>query len=160
MKKEIVFPQDINGNIVRLGDKVRGFGKLEFQNNFKIDRTPTVNVAEKDGVLYFGMLSAQSFPSFEIVERAVKKVIFITEDGVEIYDTMDSVITVDEKMDINYTRYKWANKNHKIFGTKEKAEEYISWFKRDLSVNDLLLADIGITTENLDKLQNIVKERL
>ena len=159
-KEDIYFPKDINGNKVRVGDKVKGFGFLEYQDNFKTDRTPTVTVVMKNGILYFGKLSAQSFPEFEIVERAVKEAVFVTEDGIEIYDSMDSVITIDENIVANYTRYKWANKNHKIFGTKEKAEEYISWFKRDLSVNEILLADIGISTENLDKLQSIVKKRL
>lgn len=87
-------------------------------------------------------------------------VLFTTEDNVEIYFDMQEVIGVGKDMYMDYTRYKWVNKNHKIFGTKEKAEEYISWHKRDLSMNEILLADIGISTENLDKLQSIVKKRL
>ena len=60
-------PYDANGQQVKIGDKVHGEGFITFQDGFKIDRTPTVTVHEKDGVLYFGGLSAQSFPKFWII---------------------------------------------------------------------------------------------
>lgn len=66
----IDYPKDVNGNTVKIGDKVRGEGFIKFHDGFKIDRTPTVTVAEKDGVLYFGGLSAQSFNRFWIVKEA------------------------------------------------------------------------------------------
>ncbi len=61
------FPVDVNGVQVKLGDKVYGEGFIRFQDGFKIDRTPVVTVREKDGVIYFGGLSAKSFPRFWIL---------------------------------------------------------------------------------------------
>ncbi len=61
------FPKDANGTQVKVGDRVRGEGFIVFQDGFKIDRTPIVEVREADGVLYFGSLSAKSFPKFWIV---------------------------------------------------------------------------------------------
>lgn len=64
------YPKDINGQTVKIGDKVRGFGNLRFQDGFEIDRTPIVTVNLQNGVLYFGNLSAKSFTDgFVIVEK-------------------------------------------------------------------------------------------
>jgi len=69
MEKEIKYPKDIKGKVVKVGDRVRGFGSLKFQDGWSIDRTPTVTVNIQGGVLYFGNLSALSFTEgFEIVE--------------------------------------------------------------------------------------------
>jgi hypothetical protein len=64
-----VTPKDIHGVTVKEGDKVRGFGCITFQDGFKIDRTPVVTARMQDGVLYFGGLSALSFPTFEILNQ-------------------------------------------------------------------------------------------
>jgi len=61
MEKEIKYPTDISGKVVKVGDKVRGFGYLKFQDGWSIDRSPTVTVNIQDGVLHFGNLSASSF---------------------------------------------------------------------------------------------------
>lgn len=60
---------DINGKTPKVGDKVRGFGKLVCNGGFKIDLTTTVTVGERDGIMYFGSVSASSFKQFEIVEK-------------------------------------------------------------------------------------------
>jgi hypothetical protein len=44
MEKEIKYPKDIKGKVVKVGDKVRGFGSLKCQDGWSIDRTPTVTV--------------------------------------------------------------------------------------------------------------------
>ena len=62
------YPKDANGQQVKLGDKVKGEGFIKFQDGFKIDRTPIVTVNEQNGVLYFGSLSAKSFPKFWIIK--------------------------------------------------------------------------------------------
>ena len=68
MEKQIKYPKDIKGKEVKVGDKVRGFGSLKFQDGWSIDRTPIVTVNIQDGVLHFGNLSASSFTEgFEIV---------------------------------------------------------------------------------------------
>lgn len=63
------FPKDVNGKVVKIGDKVRGEGHITFHDGFKIDRTPTVTANIQNGVLMFGNLSAQSFNRFWIVKR-------------------------------------------------------------------------------------------
>ena len=72
MEKEIKYPKDIKGKEVKVGDKVKGFGSLKFQDGWSIDRSPTVTVNIQEGVLYFGNLSASSFTEgFQIVEQAI-----------------------------------------------------------------------------------------
>jgi hypothetical protein len=69
MKKEIKYPKDSSGKVVKVGDKVRGFGSLKFQDGWSIDRSPIVTVNIQEGVLHFGNLSASSFTEgFLIVE--------------------------------------------------------------------------------------------
>ena len=55
------YPKDKNGQIVKIGDKVMGFGNLKYQDGFEIDRTPIVTANIQNGILYFGNLSAKSF---------------------------------------------------------------------------------------------------
>ena len=63
------YPKDKNGQIVKIGDKVRGFGSIRFQDGFEIDRTPIVTANLQNGILYFGNLSAKSFTDgFEILK--------------------------------------------------------------------------------------------
>ena len=70
------FPKDKNGIQVQIGDKVRGFGSLRFQDGFEIDRTPIVTAGLVDGDLYFGGLSYESFTDgFIIVEQYENKII-------------------------------------------------------------------------------------
>ncbi len=64
----IIFPKDKKGVQVKIGDKVKGFGFITFQDGFKIDRTPIVTANIQNGRLYFGNLSYESFTSgFEII---------------------------------------------------------------------------------------------
>ncbi len=63
------YPKDVNGKIVKLGDKVRGEGYITFQDGFKIDRTPLVTANIRNGVMMFGNLSAKSFNRFWIVDK-------------------------------------------------------------------------------------------
>lgn len=61
---------DINGREVKIGDKVRGFGNIVFQDGFKINRESLVTVRlNEKGHMYFGELSHESFPSFEIIGK-------------------------------------------------------------------------------------------
>ena len=72
MEKEIKYPIDIEGNKVKVGDKVKGFGSLRFNDGWSVDRTPVVTVNIQNGVLYFGNLSASSFTEgFRIVESTI-----------------------------------------------------------------------------------------
>lgn len=62
--------KDINGKVVKIGDRVKGFGTLTAQDGFKIDLSPEVTVSEIDGALFFGALSASSFRVFAITKSA------------------------------------------------------------------------------------------
>ena len=55
---------DSNGLEVKIGDKVRGEGTLDFNDGYKIDLTPIVTVRELNGKIFFGSLSMQSFRRF------------------------------------------------------------------------------------------------
>jgi hypothetical protein len=63
----LMFPKDKNGLQVKIGDKIRGFGSIKFQDGFLIDRTPIVTANIQNDRLYFGHLSCESFTEFEIV---------------------------------------------------------------------------------------------
>ena len=67
-----------------------------------------------------------------------KNPLFITEDGVEITDGMQSVIAIDSDINVEHTRYQWANKKDLIFGSKEGADEYIWRNKPVFSYNDFM----------------------
>jgi hypothetical protein len=63
-------PKDKYGIQVKIGDKVRGFGFIVFQDGFKIDRSPVVTANIQNGRLYFGNLSYESFNNnFEIINN-------------------------------------------------------------------------------------------
>lgn len=64
-----IFPTDIKGVRVNIGDKVRGFGYISFQDGWQIDRTPIVTANIQDGHLMFGNLSCESFDRFEIINK-------------------------------------------------------------------------------------------
>jgi hypothetical protein len=64
-----VFPKDKHGIRVKVGDKVKGFGSIKFQDGFSIDRTPVVTANIQNGRLYFGALSCESFNEFEIIKK-------------------------------------------------------------------------------------------
>ena len=87
------------------------------------------------------------------------RALFTTEDGVAIVDEMDSVIAIDEDYNVDYTRYKWANKSYKIFGTKIGADKYIMMNKPLLSLNEID-ENIDIYTADFEKLLLIAKERV
>lgn len=64
-----IFPTDIRGVRVNIGDKVRGFGYISFHDGWQIDRTPIVTANIQDGHLMFGNLSCESFDRFEIIQN-------------------------------------------------------------------------------------------
>ena len=69
---EIYYPTDIKGRKVKLGDKIKGFGSIKFQDGFEIDRSPIVTANLQNNVLYFGNLSAKSFTlGFEIINMEI-----------------------------------------------------------------------------------------
>lgn len=55
---------DSNGLEVKVGDKIKGEGTLDFNGNYKIDLTPIVTVRKVKDKIFFGGLSMQSFREF------------------------------------------------------------------------------------------------
>ena len=89
-----------------------------------------------------------------------RKPLFITEDGVEIFrDDKCFAVDVNTLRKCPREAYEGNYTNFKYFFHEDKADEYIAWNKKVFSVNDLLLADVGIRTQTLDKLQQLVIER-
>lgn len=60
-------PFDINGVQVKVGDYVRGFGVIKFNDGWEVDRNIIVTANMRNNRLYFGGLSYESFDRFEIV---------------------------------------------------------------------------------------------
>jgi hypothetical protein len=103
---KMVFPKDINGVVVKLGDKIQGIGSLKFQDGFEIDRTPIVTANIQNGKLYFGNLSAESFTlGFKIVESAMVEDDDLTDDEWLIKELHKEI----EATAIDFA--KWISKN-------------------------------------------------
>lgn len=68
-------PKDKNGVQLEVGDKVRGFGYIKFQDGWRVSLENTVTVNIQDNHLYFGNLSYESYKlgGFVIVEKTLKK---------------------------------------------------------------------------------------
>ena len=93
-----------------------------------------------------------------------KNPLFTTDDGVDMFDETDCLFIVNKqsdkyKVEIGNIYDKSNRQDFKYFFHESDADEYIAWHKKAFSVNDLLLFDLGISTSNLDKLQQIAKER-
>lgn len=54
---------DNNKNIVKIGDKIKGFGYLLCQDGYKIRREDIVTVNMQNNKIYFGNLSYESYLS-------------------------------------------------------------------------------------------------
>lgn len=98
---KMVFPKDVNGVTVKLGDKIQGIGSLKFQDGFEIDRTPIVTANIQNGKLYFGNLSAESFTlGFKIVESKIVEDDDLTDDEwliKELKKELSTCIVCDEE---------------------------------------------------------------
>lgn len=102
------------------------------------------------------------FPNYWKEKR---KPLFVTEDGVEVLSDIDNLYAVNltyfnkTKNTLRHSSWLIENSAYKVFYHEANADEYIAWYKKEFSINDLLLADVGITTSQLDKLQELAKER-
>ena len=118
--------------------------------------------SDNEGVIFYVSGSqCENNPDFwELIEDEEPKPLFVTEDGVEISDLCQTVYLIHPKTFIRQKSnlgYFSANDldNNKLFFHESNADEYVVWHKKWFSVNDLLLADIGITTNQLDKLHQM-----
>lgn len=93
----------------------------------------------------------------------VKQPLFVTEDGFKFFGETNREFYIV----VDFIKYKSTISDfedqkklpHKVFYHEATADEYIAWYKKEFSINDLLLADVGITTSQLHKLQELVKKK-
>jgi hypothetical protein len=99
----------------------------------------------------------------------IKKPLFTTEDGVDIFegDTYYKVVNESFQLLIMERASKGESLRSKVFSTKEKAEEYILLNKPVLSLKDVASIYPGINKSHPDKpssqserLKNLVKSKI
>jgi hypothetical protein len=140
--RKIVFPKDINGIVVKVGDKVQGIGSLKFQDGFEIDRTPVVTANIQNGKLYFGNLSAESFTlGFKIVESKM------VEDDIKTTtsDLIDNAIwslPFEERMKCWDLIEKLVEEGKEALYTEEQVMEAMLKVINDLVGRELSLAQL------------------
>ena len=137
-----------------------------YQYNRKLNVMVNITLRDKKIAPYVQSMPLIEPDFIEYWEKNKPKPLFITEDGVEVFSDIDSLFAVNltyfSKTQHTLRSSKWLidNPSYKVFSLETNADEYIAWYKKDFSINDLLLADIGITTSQLDKLQELAKERI
>ena len=127
--KGVDFPKDINGIVVKVGDKVQGIGSLKFQDGFEIDRTPIVTANIQNGKLYFGNLSAESFSlGFKIVESKMVEddVEKLAEEEYPIYDG-DLLGIANNQKHSRIDFIKGYNKAKSTLYTEEQMVGFAKW---------------------------------
>lgn len=134
-----------------------------YQYNRKLNVMVNITLRDKKIAPYVQSMPLIEPDFIEYWEKNKPKPLFITEDGVEVFDKDFEFILVDYAFEKFYASYvelvKPLNTDiFKYFAHESNADEYIAWYKKEFSINDLLLADVGITTSQLDKLQELVKK--
>jgi len=140
-----------DGEIFTIGDKVNTSNCCNVRiKQFNIDNNNTIIICHEQG------------DTFLIFLKTLKKPLFTTEDGVDIFKN-DICWVVGPH---NYSLFKWTNPTNtviiadeKYFSTKEAAKDYILMNKPCLSINDLMKA-ASITYCNLTGLKELVKSKL
>ena len=118
-----------DSEIFTIGDKVVGY-------NNSIAKIKTIYLVGEIS-LNIGTDKSEGFSLKNL--KKIKKPLFTTEDGVDIFENNTSIYILD-KFTIRHIKHKDFNvisKYVKYFSTKEKAEEYILLNKPCLSLNDL-----------------------
>lgn len=64
---EHLFMKDIHGITVKVGDKIKGFGCIKFNDGWEVDLSQTVIVIERNGILFGGAITLTSFGLFKII---------------------------------------------------------------------------------------------
>lgn len=151
-----------DGEVFTVGDNVQ---LLDWNTiNTKIN---TILLNNNNNV-YFEIIQDKNIASYETKKlknwRKVKKPLFTTEDGVEIYKggkfcsvmdyTLHSIDKTAENVEYRYDLFKF-------FSTKEAAEEYILMNKPCLSINDVMKNYYSHSKYIMStKLAKLVKEKL
>lgn len=151
-----------DGEIFNLGDKV----------DFTISENQVIKEFSLVNSNYITVISEASKDNLLVIKK-VKPFLFITEDGVNIYEG-DIIHQVDPTL--KYYSYYWGKQNgnkgvpfkdFKMFSTKGKAEEYILMNKPCLSINDVkenfIWNNLSASQSSIDtvlKLKNLVKSKI
>lgn len=127
-----------DGEIFTIGDRVKYYNKYtKIKSIYYNEHNQLSFRVEGDKAPLTGVFS----PKFIFHFEKLKEPIFITEDGVEIFEG-DVCWAVSDYLEVLYISYtpKDYKKNGKVrtFSTKEAAEEYILMNKPALSLNDVL----------------------
>lgn len=152
-----------DGEIFTIGDKVQD-SLTDYLTNFKIQEIVCFNKSNK---LICTTKSGTTAPLSTI--RHIKKPLFTTEDGVDIYKG-DKFFTLS-KNNINISSLfsviatgHIKNNNYLDFSTKEAAEEYILMNKPCLSINDIVnlnnILIFRLDSIVLSNLKKLVKSKL
>ena len=149
--------------------------KPKYKLTIKYPRLPLK--FESGDIVYYNALSKayvrEKFPHYAVdvneVENnpdfweKVKQPLFVTDDGFVLFgETNRKFYIVVDFIKYRSTISDFEDQKklpHKVFYNESNADEYIAWYKKEFSINDLLLADVGITTSQLDKLQELAIER-
>jgi hypothetical protein len=159
-----------DGEVFTVGDYVVTAEDYEnCKTRFNINR---FEIKDDKILVYQTSNQTHCIPYLSNIQK-VKKPLFTTEDGVQIFEG-DTIFSVEHTYYKIYDKiagkYKSSNANHpveywynddKYFSTKEKAEEYILLNKPCLSINDVLaLSGCAYTTFEQDSFATTVKKYL
>jgi hypothetical protein len=119
-----------------------------------------IKINHEDKIIIHTLHSVSYLPQ---IMKKVKKLLFTTEDGVEIFegDEYFKLYKYPLRLGGIETAFISSGKHFDLFlyfSTKEKAEEYILMNKPCLSINDLL--NIGLSFISLKELKKLVKSKL
>ena len=147
-----------DGEIFTINDRIKVFCGYSFIKKFNINNLNVLICTSKTGECF----------NIENLEH-IKKPLFTTEDGVDIFEN-DEVWGITKNVWKPF--YRNAKLNNKIvtetwfhgkFSTKEKAEEYILMNKPCLSINDFLSVSyftVKSKTRTIKRLKKLINSKL
>jgi hypothetical protein len=141
-----------DGEVFTVGDKVTFSTKYPNFNIEKIIYDEKEKTIELRGNSLFCSLLQSNV-------QKVKKPIFTTEDGVDIFKG-DIIFVVHESFRIEKFSALNSARYHKKFSTKEAAEEYVLMNKPCLSINDVLQCIPKLSNRLLTTLEELTKSKL
>ena len=147
-----------DGEIFTIGDKI----DFVINSNLRKDTIHKIKSIElnPNGIVFRAENSSWSNYLNEISK--IKKPLFTTEDGLDIFEGM-SFYYVCQELELYNTiccTDEKKYKNAKQFSTKEKAEEYILLNKPCLSYNEVLNATKIRNKNTFETLKNLVKSKI
>lgn len=161
-------------SVKRLSDNtVFTVGDTIFSNDFKPTKLEKITIRDNGGIAMWGKYHSNMLGEIELASCIIKKPLFTTEDGVDIYESNTYYfISINWKTCYKFIIHEgYAQKGYLCgeqvkdfiyFSSKEKAEEYIIMNKPCLSINDLKTQFnlIGDRSNNELALKELVKSKI